>query len=380
MRCAFLKYILLSCYLGTGLFQRVWAQISPNTPASASMQIYAQSWSFNDDGAVASAKQNVIPLSVYLPVADRIETRLLTSYAQFSTQNRLGEEASVKGFTDLKVQTGAALLENRNLVLGLALNIPSGNNDLNQNQQDILQAFTSPDLSIRENRLGVGLNVGTTISYAQSINNPKNLIGAALGFVQNGPYKVFVADQQLKLNPGSEATLALAFSHQEREQSLFISPSLTIYGKEKWDDTDALKIGHKIQLQGIYSLPVKDNLQLSLGLNQLFRLAPTRYSNGTAVKDSNGTLPESTVIIGATYRFPTQTTLQLNQVGRLIQNPNPNLWSSRVFESNFAVQHPLNKWLNIGLGQRFILGKSHTAVSNRTLRGNEGFFKVYVQF
>jgi hypothetical protein len=364
-----------------GLSAYLYGQITPNTPVSGAVQFFTQTWQINDeDNSVVTAHQNVMPLSVYIPVTNRVETRLTTGYAKFSTEDKLGNIQRIDGFTDLKIQTGAALLAQRNLVLGVALNLPTGSDALSNTQQNVLQAFASPDLSIRENRFGAGFNAGTTLSYATTLKNRKTLLGGALGFVYNGNYDIVLNSDTLMLSPGTESTLALALIHRNGDRNLLISPSLSLYGVEKWDGVQALQLGPKVQLQSTYLFPLTNQWQVSVGLNQLLRLAPTVYNNNIAQRNTADMQPETTLILGAAYRFASGTTFAYNQVGRDIRSSKESALNTQVLESNFLISQSFSNRLSLSLGQRFIWGKGTYQQNNRTIQGNEGFVKAALKF
>ena len=362
-----------------GFSNTTQAQISTQNTLNSALQFYTQSWYIQEDNDAVTIRQNVFPISLHIPLAKRLETRITTAYAQFETETQQGVKQQTEGLTDLKIQTGLALLNKRNLVLGLALNVPTGNDALDNKQQNILQSFASPDLSIRENRFGTGFNMGATLSYAHSLPNKKTLIGIAAGHVYNGNYQIALSDEDLTLSPGTESTLTVALSHSKGERNLFIAPSVSFYGIEKWNDEKAIQLGPKIQLQSSYSFPINNALKLSIGLYELARLAPTRFTP-QAQRDSIQWQPEHTLLLGVDYQLPNKTSLQFNQVGRSIATKNPNALSTKALESSFAIHHSFTSWLHVTIGQRFIWAKGKKQAIDRNIRGNEGFLKAVLKF
>ena len=178
--------------LTIGLLPIAQAQVVPGMPRSGAAQIFAQSWDIQTNDAVTNITQSVLPIGIFLPIRDGLEARVSTSYVSLSKKTSNGPTETVSGLTDLKLQANYALL-GRRLMLGISLNLPTGQGNLTSQEQDVVFGFVAPDLSVRANRLGEGFNVGTTLSLAQPLS-AYSTFGLAAGIVARGAYDTSIPD------------------------------------------------------------------------------------------------------------------------------------------------------------------------------------------
>ncbi|MBN8587825.1 MAG: hypothetical protein J0L94_05825 [Rhodothermia bacterium] len=376
--------VFVWCYLPP----QVFAQISPGTPYSTAIQLFSQRWTIREGEESVQISQTVLPIGIYLPFKDRFEMRLSSSYLNF--QN-LAEnvQTTVSGLSDLKIQAGYALNTERRMVVNTAFSLPTGVSKLTDKQQDVVTDFISPDLSVRENRLGEGFNAGGTFSFVTDTSE-EGLLGGAVGFLHRGAFQTALinADKSVTLKPGSETTVTAAYSHTTPSSFFQISPTLTFYGDEHINGLKALRLGPKFQTQVLATKMFnKRKGLLTTALQGVVRGETMTFEESAEVfhiKNPNSL----TILASLDYNLMAKLRLTLTGVGRFIRTSTSEeemvvtgSGTSNVFEEGATLSYAVSKSATLSLGQRYITGRGTNAKSEiRTINGFETFLRTSIRF
>lgn len=373
-------------FLGGSLVQ---AQISPGTPYSSAVQYFNQHWTIQEGENEYEIAQSVMPIGVYLPFADRLEVRVATSYVRFmSTQG--GHTETVSGLADTKVQIGYALNAQRNFVVNSVFSLPTGFSKLDDKQQDVVTDFISPDLSVRENRLGEGLNAGGTISYVKD-TSPEGLFGISAGFLHRGAFATSLINTNgsVNLQPGKEISATMAYSHTTPSSFLQISPSFTFYTDEFLNSSRTLRLGGKFQFQTLATKFFSQRKGLAtFALQNVVRGQTQTYDDkATAYRVIN---PNTfTVLSSVDYQIIKQLRGTASLVGRFIRTQSTSLGDaevigngrSNVFEEGVTLTYTVSPMASISIGQRWIKGQGTNREQEvRNIQGFEGFGRLSIRF
>ena len=365
-----------------------YAQISPGTPYSSAVQFFNQNWKVTDGDTQYKISQSVLPLGFFLPFADRLEMRASTSFVHMKSDDS-GAQETVSGMTDLKLQLGYALNAERNFVANAAFSLPTGFSELTRKQQDVLADFIAPDLSVRENRFGEGLNVGGTLSYVTD-PTPESLIGGSVGVLRRGAFQTTLlsTDQQIELLPGVEAAASVAYSHTTAESFFQFTPTFTIYGDEYVNGAKTLRLGPKAQAQALATrLFANRKAMFTAALQGILRgKTQTFNENVTVYQISN---PNSLTLLGSLeYQVVPKVRLVGTFVGRFIRSesdPDAEIVAgtgqSNVFEQGLIANIALSRTASISIGERYISGSgTNRDQETRTISGLETFIRTSIRF
>ncbi|MBL7978343.1 MAG: hypothetical protein JNN12_08385 [Bacteroidetes Order II. Incertae sedis bacterium] len=380
--------LFMSVLVGCFLLPQATAQISPGTPYSTAIQLFSQNWTITEGDASTKISQTVLPIGLYLPFKDRLEMRLSSSYVNFQNQTD-NTQTTVSGLSDLKIQAGYALNAERRMVVNTAFSLPTGVSKLTDKQQDVVTDFIAPDLSVRENRLGEGLNAGGTFSFVTDTSE-EGLFGGAVGFLYRGSYETALinADRNVALRPGYEASLTMAYSHTTPVSFFQISPTLTLYGDEYIDHVKALRLGPKFQTQVLVTQMFNHRKGLfTAALQGVLRGETMTFEENTEIfhiKNPNSL----TALASLDYSVIPKLRLTLTGVGRFIRTPGTQEAAvvtgsgrSNVFEQGATISLSVSKRASISIGQRYIQGDGINAKSEaRTIKGFEIFLRTSIRF
>lgn len=383
------------CFLGIWLWgfgiSCINAQISPGMSTSSGLQFYTQSWTVKDGNKDMQIRQFVMPLGVYVPIKDGIEMRMATSIVNFSRKNAsTGATDAVSGLGDLKLQSSMALTQNRNLVLNLAANLPIGQKALTRVEQDVVSEFVAPDLSVRENRFGGGFNFGGTLSFVKDVSLT-NLFGVAGGVVYHGAFDTVIlgTDQTINLHPGTEFSALAVYGYIGDGSTFQLSPSFTIYGKEKINGHEILKLGAKGQIQAIGTKSFNERKGvLTFMMSDTFR-QPTMVLENANNGDGTSKLVAQNIItpnyfvalFSIDHVIAQKLRATFTNVGRFYGPKGSAYGNSAVYEGGLTLTSNLNPKVSVSLGQRFITGSGTSWTgSERVVQGFEVFARSSIRF
>jgi hypothetical protein len=360
------------------------AQSSPaSSPYSGSLQGYIQSWRIEEAGEQRDVTQTVLPIGFLVPVADGWDVRVTSSYVSLSqSSSESSEQQTISGISDLKLQVNTVQL-NQRLLVALSANLPTGKRELTGTEQDLLQTFVAPDLSVRANRFGEGLNLGGAMTYGFELN-PATLAAFGFGVIHRGSYALTFpgTTTPVDLKPGFEASLTGSVLHRLGVHSFRVGTGVTFHGMEQVDDRDAFRLGPRAFFEALYSRPLEGGRgRMVLSVKDLYRMKETSGldSDLTRLLDTNGNYLVADG--GIEYDITRWIGLGLDGTGRLIGNNSRGVGGVSVLEGGLTTRISPVEALSIRLGGRFIVG-SGTGYSGeeRHIQGIEGLINLSAWF
>lgn len=387
MRLRSLFYIPLlgACAVCLGLVQAATAQVNPGTPASGAVQVFAQSWDVETDGRVSTINQSVIPIGVFLPLARGLDARVSTSYVSLSRRTDTADaDETVSGLTDVKLQLNWNGFMNRRLLLGVALNIPSGSANLTSQEQDVVFDFVAPDLSVRANRLGEGFNIGTTLSYVHTLSPATNL-GFAGGLIARGPYNTTFpgVPVEIELAPGAEAALSGVLDHTRGNTQVQFGAGFTLHGVEQINSTDAFQLGPKLDVQATVAQVYSTGRgMVTFSIREEYRL-PNSVREAGAVVVQSLNINSNYLTLAATnaYAVTPRIDLTANALARLIGANEQDVGNSTVLEAGLSATFAATSQVQFSLGGRYVSGTGTDYEGlDRAITGFEGMVRATLRF
>ncbi|HEX9659377.1 MAG TPA: hypothetical protein VGA18_03715 [Rhodothermales bacterium] len=357
-------------------------QVIPGTPFSGSVESYYQSWDIDEGATSTTVTQVFTPISVFLPIADRLEARVSSAYVSMSRDTDFSDSESVSGLADLKLQVNGSFLQRR-LILGLVANLPSGQGELTSLEQDIVYDFVSPDLSVRTNRLGEGFNIGGTVSFANALSESVTLgIGASV--LSRGSYDTSLpgTSNPITLSPGLESRAGATLDILSGVSAFRLSSTLAMYGTEQVNDVENYKIGQELTFAADYTVAYQAGRgRLSAGVLEILRFDNSIRSDGsfdTEEVSSNGNY----LVVHASndYGVSPKLVLTVSALGRLVGANESDAGDATVIESGLAATLTPTSNVAITLGGRYVTG-SGTGFSgrDREIKGMEGMLRTVVR-
>ncbi|HEY5564757.1 MAG TPA: hypothetical protein VIL33_04140 [Rhodothermia bacterium] len=357
-------------------------QVIPGTPYSGSIESYYQSWDIDEGATSTTVTQVFAPISVFLPIADRVEARVSSAYVSMTRDTDFSDSESVSGLADVKLQVNGSFLQRR-LILGVVANLPSGQGELTSLEQDIVYDFVSPDLSVRTNRLGEGLNIGGTVSFANALSESVTLgIGASV--LSRGSYDTSLpgTSKPITLSPGLESRAGATLDILSGVSAFRLSSTMAMYGTEQVNDVDNYRIGQELTLAADYTVAYQAGRgRLSAGILEMLRLDNSIRSDGSFDSEevsSNGNY----LVVHASndYGVSPKLVLTVSALGRLVGANEFDAGDATVIESGLAATLTPTSNVAITLGGRYVTG-SGTGFSgrDRDIKGMEGTLRTVVR-
>ncbi len=354
-----------------------------STAYSGSVQGYVQSWRIEDAGERRNVTQAVVPIGFLVPITADWDVRLTSSYVRLSrSSSETSEEQVVSGISDLKLQVNTLQLDRR-LLLSLSANFPTGRRDLTGAEQDLVQTFVAPDLSVRASRFGEGLNVGGAASYGFDLS-PNTMAAIGAGFTHRGVYALTFpgTTTSIDLKPGLEASLTGSILQRIGVHLFRGATGITAHGMEQIDGRDAFRLGPRVFLEALYSRPFEGGRgRVTFAVKDLFRMKEMSGldTQATRLLDTNGNYLIADG--GVDYDITRWIGLGLDGTGRLIGNNSRDVGGVSVLEGGLTARLSPVESLDFRLGGRFIVG-SGTGYSGeeRSIQGIEGFLRLSARF
>lgn len=376
------RTIILTNLVVLTLVGSVSGQVIPGLSYSGALNGYFQTWDITEGEQSTTINQLIVPISVFLPVSDRIDIRIASSYASFGRDIEGGNSESVNGLTDVRIQANYVAFDRR-LLVGLVGNLPTGQAELTSAEQDIVFEFISPDLAVRANRLGEGFNIGGTLTFANPVSSAA-VISVGGGLIARGGYDTSfpTSEDPVRFEPGILANGSAGVDFYTGTSHLHLSSIFSYFGTERVDDADFYRIGSQIAVVARYGLGyARSRGRFTGGLHQIIRL-----DNSSAVPDGFGTEPLSTngtyLAVSATneYAVTPIVTLAASAVARIVGKNDFDTGDSTVFEGGLGVSVIATRGVLVSLGGRFVSG-SGTGLTglDRDLTGIEGSFRLVAQ-
>lgn len=358
------------------------AQVIPGMQYAGAFEGVYQSWEITEGDEETKINQLIVPLSIFLPVTDKADIRIASSYASFGREGSDGSTESVSGVTDVRLQANYAAVQRR-LLIGLVANLPTGQGELNNLQQDIVFDFVSPDLSVRANRLGEGFNLGGTLTYAAPVSRA-TILSLGGGLIYRGAYNTSLPDGEtpIELNPGLLGNASLGVDFFTGPSHLHLSSTFSYFGTEQVDGADFYRIGPEIAFVADYGLGYSQGKgQFTAGLHQIIRL-----KNSSTLSGEFGEEPISTngsyLAISAANRYAVARTVMLDLSGlvRLVGKNEFDAGDSTVFEGGLGIVVAATHTVQVSLAGRYVSG-SGTGFSglDRSITGFEGVVGIIAQ-
>ncbi|MEM1270155.1 MAG: hypothetical protein AAGI08_08910 [Bacteroidota bacterium] len=361
------------------------AQILPDTPPSVAVQVYSQSWDIESDGATSTIQQSVVPIGVYVPLADGLEARVSTSYVILSRREAgATSDDEVSGLSDLRLNLNYGRLLNGRLLLGLAIGLPTGKLELTGQEQDVVFDFVAPDLSVRANRFSEGFNLGLTANYAFMLSETLTL-GLGAGLVGRGAYETGIPGigEIVDLQPGSEATVTAALNYTSGPSFARFTTAVTGYGVEQINGVEAFQLGPRVQLQASFRRLFAGGAgAVMLDVQNLFQSTNSSLGSGGLVEDDfNANGNYLTLGLGAQYQITRRITLGGSGLGRIIGANGQDVGDSNVFEASGVLGVQVTPAAVIDLGVRLVQGSgTGFAGEERAISGVEAFARSVIRF
>jgi hypothetical protein len=375
------QILILAGLLGVTQATNLSAQVIPGMLYSGSLESYYQSWEITEGESTTKINQLIVPVNVFLPVSDKADVRIGTSYASFGREVDGLDSESVSGLTDIRLQANYAALDRR-LLVSLIANLPTGKGELTSSQQDVVFDFVSPDLSVRANRLGEGFNVGGTVNFAEPLSHAAILsIGA--GLIVRGAYDTGLptSETSIRLAPGLLMNGSAGIDFFTGPSHLHLSSTFSYYGTEQVDDLDYYRIGPEFALRANYGVSYsRSKGMFTAGLHQILRLDNSSSVGGTFDTEPISTNGSYLAISAANeYAVTPIILVDVSAVARIVGKNDFDVGNSTVFEGGLGFTVLAAENVSVSLGGRYISGSGTGFTGlDRDLSGLEGAFRLAV--
>lgn len=195
-------------------------------------EIYYQFWKSDND----KIAQFTFPVTYFYSLNNRCQLYSVCTplYSTLSNES----DYHLGSISDIKLG-GRLLVFNNRWTVTFGLNLPSGKNQLNQEELKTAQILAVPAFNFRNSDPGQGFNIQTGICSAAQFKN--FLIGWGAGFILRGGYHPFSQSSGI-YNPGDELCVTLGGKAGSWKGDLL----LIFPGTDTWENKKHLKPGSRI--------------------------------------------------------------------------------------------------------------------------------------
>ena len=254
----------------------VWAQTGQSYLAGqrqpTQVTIFPVYQQYDDDGVEIS--EFSVPVVAFFPLQRNLSVSLHVSQATASAD---GFE-SISGLTDVQLATSYyRRVGSGSVVLNLGLNLPSGKQDLTEEEFNTLLLVSRNVFDFRVPSFGRGLGIAPSITWAQPLSETF-VVGLGASYQYRGSFDP-VEGLVDRFDPGEELLLTGGFDARVGAgATLSGDVSVTIYGTDTVGDIDVFEAGQK--------MVVTAQFRQTMGYNVLWLLARYRTrAEGSLIAD-----------------------------------------------------------------------------------------------
>jgi hypothetical protein len=261
--------------------------------------------------------------------------------------------------------------------------VPTGGAALSAQEQDVVFGFVAPDLSVRANRLGEGLNLGASVGYAHPLN-PDATAGLTLAFVHRGPYDTSTPSSvsEFELDPGYEARAAAALDLNVNGTSVHVGATVTAFGEEKVNGNQVYRIGPQlvVDISGSRDFMMGRGF-VAAAVTAIGRAANSVPANGDLVTEEFNTSNNQLLVeIGSGYVIAPGWSLSGRILGRYVVPNDNDVGEARVLEAGVTGSYAVSSRLAISTGGRVIVGDGTSfAGFDRSIFGLEALVRASIR-
>lgn len=281
-----------------------------------------QSWHLTSlsDNTETRLTQFSIPWLISFPVSNRTSILIwqfsaASDWRLESVNNQVQEDVpdlDLKGFGDTRIKLSHKLSSNFLIIVGL--NLPTGKNELDDEEALVSQALYDEALDFRVGRLGEGWGFNLATAYARTIAGITFGTGASYyhkGRYEKGSYTCGFANPNgtLTYNPGGELNLTGGFNLGSKNLQWRSDLIYTLHTKEKFSDYDCFKQGPDLRAEGGLTY-TKHRIQLGISAQRLWRSKSKRPDDVGRLELPFAELNDRRVLgLSGTYRIGQRTTI-----------------------------------------------------------------------
>ena len=195
------------------------------------------------------ASELSVPLIFVWPVNKRLAIDVVTGGGSASLS---GPGESLSGLTDTKIRANYVLGEEAGLIT-LGISTPTGQTELDTDQQIVSQRVAESALNFRTTNFGQGLDINVGVAIARKLG--ETVFGLGAGYLLKGEFTPRAAAADYK--PGSELNLTLGLDRKimDGDGTLTFDVIATTYGDDEQGGQKVFKSASKVvaQLTGRFS-------------------------------------------------------------------------------------------------------------------------------
>jgi len=266
---------------------------------------------FRDDLADKTDGTEVtVPFGVSYRRGGLFALNLETAYSSATVKSGGGTETDISGFTDTLLSASYSLSgESVLLTLGVDVNLPTGKENLNEDEDEALSG--EEDL-LTVSGFGEGGNVGLSVSAIKQLGNVT--LGANGLYVYKGEYDQTSDVEDDDVDPGDQLLLAWILNWKASEQSL-----VELSGAYSYSGADAVNGEEDFQEGGIVTLGgsfqhTSDPFTITVSLQEMLQLSDKELiEDELATEDQNSN--SHTLSLACNVNYSASERLRLQALG-----------------------------------------------------------------
>ncbi len=220
-------------------------------------------------GAKRSVAQTAIPLVFSLPVNERLTVDLSTAYAVTDVLADGNSVSSIKGLTDTQLR-GNFTLGDRLVVLTVGVNIPTGQYQVADGQQEAAGQIGNDFLGYPISSMGNGFAATAGAAFARAVGSWNVAGGASIR--KSTEFAAFESNStELRFTPADEYRVNVGVDRPVGDGQVQFGLSYSAFGADQAGNS-TYSTGDRVIASGGYSFPVRNSTVFLSGWN-LYRLA-----------------------------------------------------------------------------------------------------------
>jgi hypothetical protein len=210
-----------------------------------------QHWKLESGNSSSTISQFSLPVLATSPLSRNADFALSFAVVNSSLDaNVEGSELpgiSLGSVSDLKARTIFRFLQNH-LMLGVGLNLPTGANEFDTEEERLWEAINNRVLGFSVQRLGEGFDLDLNVVAAHDLS-PRLVLGGGVAYQVKGSFGLGERDGEARdYAPGNELSLSAGLHYGGETTALSVEGLFRTYGTDQLNSEDELKEGNQIEL------------------------------------------------------------------------------------------------------------------------------------
>ena len=248
-------------------------------PATINAGLEFRTWSISEPDGTSDLTQFAYPVYVQSRLGDNLDYSCLFNLASSSLDYGGGDSNALRGLTDGKLSVTGHLPDPR-FSLGAGLRLPTGESELDAEQDNVAQVLIDRMLGFHVKRYGEGMDLELRVGFAEA-RSPELALAAGISYQLKGDFDVRNQSGAgtSTYEPGNELSISGAAHLQLGERQVDASLRWITFAVDRRDGQDELEEGRQLGLTADVSQEIMRGV-LAVGADLVFKDDTVIFGDG----------------------------------------------------------------------------------------------------